>query len=81
MIFFILSSYLYKKYSMKYQEREQKAKLYESYLREHDELARKVSILKSVFDPSKEELRQIEDITKQMKLIRLKAEQLGNYHS
>jgi hypothetical protein len=61
-------------------DREKKAELYESYLRQYDEKARQVSLIKSKFDLSREDEKQIESLQKEMDIIQRKAAGLGTYH-
>jgi hypothetical protein len=57
---------------------EEKAKMYNQLLREYDVKAREVSILKSKFDLTKAEEKQIKVIKEEMDLIQRKAMNLGS---
>jgi hypothetical protein len=61
--------------------REQKAELYEKYLREYDEKARQVSLIKSKFDLSKEDEKNIENLQREMANLQQQAFSLGDYHN
>jgi hypothetical protein len=65
---------------MNINERNKRAELYETYLREYDERARKVSLIKSKFDLSKEDEKQIKGLEKEMADLQRKAFALGDYH-
>ncbi len=45
---------------------EQKAKIYDQILREHDEMARQVSAIKNKFDLTREDEKQMESLKKEM---------------
>jgi hypothetical protein len=60
--------------------REQKAELYEKYLREYDEKARQVSLIESKFDLSKEDQAKIESLKQEMAKLQHQAFSLGDYH-
>jgi hypothetical protein len=60
--------------------REQKAELYDKYLREYDEKARQVSLIESKFDLSKEDQNKITALKKEMTQLQQKAFKLGDYH-
>lgn len=66
---------------MKPQEmnREQKAKMFESLLLEHDKLSRQVSLLQSKFDLTREDEKKIEELKKEMNNVQRKAAALGSY--
>lgn len=66
---------------MKTQEmnREEKAKMFESLLLEHDKLSREVSILQSKFDLTRDDEKKIESLKKEMNLLQRKAAALGSY--
>ena len=66
---------------MKAQEmnRENKAKMFESLLLEHDKLSREVSILQAKFDLTREDEKKIDSLKKEMNLIQRKAAALGSY--
>lgn len=64
---------------MKAQTREEKAKIFDSLLLEHDKLSRKVSIINSKFDLSKEDEREIRELKSQMDALQRKAANLGSY--
>ena len=53
---------------MKSQEmnREQKAKMFETLLLEHDKLSRQVSVLQSKFDLTREDEKKIEELKKEI---------------
>ena len=57
---------------------EEKAKMYDQLLKEYDVKAREVSILKSKFDLTGEEQKQIKTIKEEMDLIQRKAMNLGS---
>tara|TARA_R110002020_G_scaffold113236_2_gene260257 strand:- start:4362 stop:4550 length:189 start_codon:yes stop_codon:yes gene_type:complete len=57
---------------------EEKAKMYDQLLKEYDVKAREVSILKSKFDLTREEQKQIKTIKEEMDLIQRKAMNLGS---
>jgi hypothetical protein len=59
--------------------REQKAKMFESLLIEHDKLSREVSLIQSKFDLSKEDQKKINELKKEMDGIQRKAYNLGTY--
>jgi hypothetical protein len=59
--------------------REQKAKMFESLLIEHDKLSREVSLIQSKFDLSKEDQKKINELKKEMDSIQRKAYNLGTY--
>lgn len=61
--------------------REEKAEMYEQYLREHDEKARQVSLIKSKFDLSREDENKIKELQKEMDQLQRKAASLGDYHN
>ncbi len=61
-------------------ERQRKAALYESYLRDYDKKAAEVSSIKSKFDLSKDDEKRIEELNREMDLIQRKAAALGDYH-
>jgi hypothetical protein len=65
--------------SISNEEREKRASLYESYLRQHDALAREVSQLQSKFDLSVEDSAQIKELQTEMLGIQRKSQQLGDY--
>ena len=60
--------------------REQNAALYDQYLREYDEKARKVSLIRSKFDLSKEDEKDISLMEAEMDKLQRKAFSLGDYH-
>jgi hypothetical protein len=60
--------------------REEKAQMYESYLRQYDEKARQVSLIRSKFDLSKEDEKQINELQKEMDKLQRDAANLGSYH-
>jgi GTP-binding protein EngB required for normal cell division len=62
-------------------EREKRARLYDTYLRDYDKLAREVSVIKGKFDLTKEDQVKIDSLTKQMKTIMNEAQKLGDYHN
>lgn len=66
---------------MKTQEmnREEKAKMFDSLLIEHDKLSRQVSVLQSKFDLTREDEKKIEELKKEMNLLQRKAAALGSY--
>ena len=66
---------------MKTQEmnREEKAKMFDSLLTEHDKLSRQVSVLQSKFDLTREDEKKIEELKKEMNLLQRKAAALGSY--
>lgn len=57
---------------------EEKAKMYDQLLKEYDIKAREVSILKSKFDLTREEEKQIKVIREEMDAIQRKAMNLGS---
>ena len=57
---------------------EQKAKIYDQILREHDEMARQVSTIKNKFDLTREDEKQMESLKKEMDLLQRKAMSLGS---
>jgi hypothetical protein len=57
---------------------EQKAKIYDQILREHDEMARQVSAIKNKFDLTREDEKQMESLKKEMDLLQRKAMSLGS---
>ncbi len=57
---------------------EEKAKMYNQLLNDYDVKAREVSILKSKFDLTREEEKQIKVIKEEMELIQRKAMNLGS---
>jgi hypothetical protein len=59
-------------------DNQQKANLYEQFLREYDEKARQVSFINSKFDLTKEDQKEIESLKKEMSVIRQKAASLGS---
>jgi septal ring factor EnvC (AmiA/AmiB activator) len=61
-------------------ERNKRAELYETYLRQYDERARKVSLIKSKFDLSKQDETEIRSLEKEMAELQRKAFSLGDYH-
>lgn len=61
--------------------REEKAQKYEQYLRQYDEKARKVSLIESKFDLSKEDQSNIEELKKEMAKLQQEAHSLGDYHN
>jgi 2-phosphoglycerate kinase len=61
------------------EEREKRAGLYESYLRQHDALAREVSELQSKFDLSVADNAEIKKKQTEMLGIQRKSQQLGDY--
>jgi hypothetical protein len=65
--------------SISNEEREKRASLYESYLRQHDALAREVSQLQSKFDLSVEDSAEIKKIQTEMLGIQRKSQKLGDY--
>ena len=64
---------------MSTQTREEKAKLFDNLLREHDKLSREVSLLQSNFNLSKDEEKKIKDLKIQMQELQNKAAKLGSY--
>jgi hypothetical protein len=56
----------------------QKAKFYDQLLKEYDEKARQVSLIKSKFDLSREDEKQVESLKKEMDLLQRKAMSLGS---
>lgn len=64
---------------MKSQTREEKARIFDSLLLEHDKLSREVSLISSKFNLSIEDERKIKELKKQMDVIQRKAASLGNY--
>lgn len=60
--------------------RENRAELYDKYLREYDEKAREVSLIRSNFDLTKEDEKKIKLLESEMNTIQRKASQLGDYH-
>jgi hypothetical protein len=56
----------------------QKAKFYDQLLKEYDEKARQVSLIKSKFDLSREDEKQVESLKKEMDLLQRKAMNLGS---
>lgn len=61
--------------------REEKAELYDQYLRQYDEKARQVSLIESKFDLSKEDQTKIESLKKEMAKLQHQAHSLGDYHN
>jgi cell shape-determining protein MreC len=59
-------------------DNQQKANLYEQFLREYDEKARQVSLINSKFDLTKEDQKEIESLKKEMSVIKQKATSLGS---
>ena len=57
---------------------EQRAKMYDQLLREYDEKARQVSLIKSKFDLTKEDNKKIESLQKEMNDLQRKAMSLGS---
>ena len=57
---------------------EEKAKVYEQLLAEHDKKAREVSLIRSKFDLTKFDEAEIEKIKKEMYEIQKKASNLGS---
>ena len=57
---------------------EQKAKIYDQILREHDEMARQVSAIKNKYDLTREDEKQMESLKKEMDLLQRKAMSLGS---
>lgn len=57
---------------------EQRAKVYDQLLREYDEKAREVSVIRSKFDLTKEDEKQIESLKKEMMTLQQKAMSLGS---
>ncbi len=55
----------------------QKAKFYDQLLKEYDEKARQVSLIKSKFDLTREDEKQVESLKKEMDLLQTKAINLG----
>jgi len=66
---------------MKLQEmnREQKARMFDSLLAEHDKMSREVSVLNAKFDQTKDDIKKIETLKKEMDLLQKKAAALGSY--
>lgn len=56
----------------------QKAKFYDQLLKEYDEKARQVSLIKSKFDLTREDEKQVESLKKEMDLLQRKAISLGS---
>lgn len=63
---------------MKAQTREEKAKIFDSLLLEHDKLSREVSLINSKFNLSIEDERKIKELKRQMDAIQRKAANLGS---
>lgn len=61
------------------QTREEKAKMFDNLLLEHDKLSRQVSLIQSKFDLSKDDEKKIKDLKKQMQELQNKAARLGSY--
>ena len=61
------------------EERKQKAKQYDSYLAEHDKLAREVSLIKSNFNLTESDSKKIKELETKMSEIRKKSQNLGGY--
>lgn len=59
---------------------EEKAKMYDVYIRQHDEKARQVSLIRSKFDLNKDDEKEISKLTEEMDAIQRKAYGLGDYH-
>tara|TARA_R110000803_G_scaffold20502_2_gene52686 strand:- start:271 stop:456 length:186 start_codon:yes stop_codon:yes gene_type:complete len=57
---------------------EQKAALYDQYLREHDAKAREVSVLRSKFDLTRDDESKIKELKMEMDGIQKKASDLGS---
>jgi hypothetical protein len=57
---------------------EEKARLYDQLLAEHDKKAREVSLIQSKFDLSKEDEKQIKKLKTEMAEIQRKAMSLGS---
>jgi len=64
---------------MNTQTREEKAKIFDKLLLEHDKLSREVSILNSKFDLTREDENKIKTLKKEMDAIQRKAADLGSY--
>lgn len=64
---------------MKAQSREEKAKIFDSLLLEHDKLSREVSLIQSKFNLSKEDQMKINELKRQMDGLQRKAANLGSY--
>jgi hypothetical protein len=63
---------------MSTQSREEKAKLFDNFLYEHDKLSREVSILNAKFDKSGDDEKKIKDLKKLMQELQNKAALLGS---
>lgn len=59
---------------------EEKALQYDAYIRQYDEKARQVSLIKSKFDLSKEDENNIKNLQVEMAQIQEKAFALGGYN-
>jgi trehalose-6-phosphate synthase len=57
---------------------QEKAKLYDQLLAEYDEKARQVSLIRSRFDLTREDEKQIEQLKKEMSEIERRANSLGS---
>lgn len=57
---------------------QEKAKLYDQLLAEYDEKARKVSLIKSRFDLTREDEKEITKLKKEMSEIERRANSLGS---
>lgn len=64
---------------MKEQTREEKAKIFDSLLLEHDKLSREVSLINSKFNLSAEDEKRIKELKREMDAIQRKAANLGSY--
>lgn len=64
---------------MKAQTREEKAKIFDSLLLEHDKLSREVSLINSKFNLSAEDEKKIKELKREMDAIQRKAANLGSY--
>jgi len=64
---------------MKAQTREEKAKIFDSLLLEHDKLSREVSLINSKFNLSVEDEKKIKELKREMDAIQRKAANLGSY--
>ena len=63
---------------MKEQTREEKAKIFDSLLLEHDKLSREVSLINSKFNLSVEDEKRIKELKREMEAIQRKATNLGS---
>lgn len=63
---------------MKTQSREEKARIFDSLLLEHDKLSREVSLIQSKFNLSREDQMKINELKRQMDGLQKKAANLGS---